>query len=61
MTDLRNDWRGRVWSIRQMPRHWHIETPTDWVDVVRAIAWTTVKTVAFAAAIVLLLSLARGA
>lgn len=61
MTDLRNEWQGRVWAIRQMPRHWHLSTPTEWLSVARWAVWTAVKTLAIVAAVAVLLSVARGA
>jgi hypothetical protein len=49
MTDLRNDWRGRVWALRRMPRHWHLHDPDAIRDSVRALAWLAIKTLAGAA------------
>jgi hypothetical protein len=53
MNDLRNDWRGKVWSIRQTPRHWHIEDPDAAWDSARGMFWLVVKTLACAALVVL--------
>ncbi len=52
MTDLRNDWRGKVWSIRQTPRHWHIEDPDANWQTAREAAWLIVKTLVAAALVV---------
>lgn len=55
------DWRGKVWAIRQLPRHWTLEDPDAWRDGVRACCWLVVKSIVGAAAIILLYAIARGA
>ncbi len=52
MNDLRNDWRGRVWSIRQMPRHWTLTDPDAAWDSARGMFWLIVKTLVAAALVV---------
>jgi hypothetical protein len=47
MTDLRNDWRGRVWALRRMPPHWHLHDPDAKWDTIRALIWLSIRTVAF--------------
>ena len=54
MTDLRNDWRGKVWSIRQMPDHWTLTDPEAHWQTARELVWLGVKTVAAAGLVIIL-------
>ena len=60
MIDPLRDEHGRMFAIRQMPRHWHLEDTDAIWDTVRAICWLIVKTLVVAAGVITLYALARG-
>lgn len=56
MIDLETSWRqGKVWSIRRLPRHVHLDVPIDWSEWLRVGCWLVVRSVAVAVAVVALL------
>ena len=50
--DLRNEWQGKVWALRRMPRHWTLTDPDAHLIAARSLFWLAIKTVAGAALVV---------